>query len=314
MGVIIKKKSSSSLSWGGDDRFEPWAASFRSRFTYALDKDSESKLSRVPLSETLEQVRRMKVWVKDSACLEKNVLFACYQAAHTKRPEEYEAARARAERENLVLQLNAQKKFAEGLLGFVTRNQSKVTGCFQKAKGMTSKGRDVVIATPDEKSGMLAGLLAEYEYGLERDLNDQLAIGVDNLYQFGPFLFEKEVFHIEKREAPNVTELGLIFHLSYLFRYFTAKSEPQQSRDNTRDSGLLGDELRVKGEMLNEGGKPCHAQVASLVNAVIGKKYKPDDIKFRLKDLLAPPVRTSRKLAGRKKYIEFAGWEIEAPS
>ncbi|MDD5384545.1 MAG: hypothetical protein PHG89_06665 [Gallionella sp.] len=314
MGVTIIKKPSLPVCWGGDDKFEKWAAGFRTKYTYVRDSDAEGKLSRAPLHQTLEQIRRMKVWVGDGACFEKNLIFACYQAAHTKKPEEYAAARARQEREKLLLQLQSQMKHARGVLGFITNNPSTVIGCYRKSNGMPSEGRNLVLATPDEKMDMLAGLLAEYEYGLAKDAKDELAIGVHCLFGFGPFLYDKEALDIEKREAPNVAELGLIFHLTYLFRYFTAESEPRQSKDNTNDSGFVGDELRVYGEMLNDGGKPYYAQVAALVNATLGKKFHSDDMKLRLKDLLAPPKRASAKLPGKKKYIEFAGWEINSPA
>jgi hypothetical protein len=251
----------------------------------------------------------MKVWVKDSTCLEKNLLFACYQAAHTKKPTEYSSARVRRERERMVLQIQSQMKLAKELLGFISANPNTVIGCYKNTKGMPWKDRDLVLATPEEKLGMLSGLLAEYEYGLEKDAKDELALCVTNSYGFGPFLYDKEASYVERREKPNVAELGLIFHLIYLFRYFTAESEPKQSKNNISDSGFFDDKLVVLGEMLDNGGKPCYTQVAALVNTTLNKRYKPADIKLRLKDLLSPSEKDKSK-GYKKKYIVFAGWEI----
>ena len=314
MGVTIKKKAPAYRCWGGDDKFEKWADVFRTKFTFVTDSDADGKLSRVPLQQTLEKIRRTKVWANDAACLEKNLLYACYQAANTKKPEEYSAARARQGREQLLLQMKSQKKFVKGLIEFISRNPNAVMGFFSKAQKMPTDGRNMVLATSGEKLTLLTGLLTEYDYGLKKDIDIQFPLGVDTEFRFGPFLFDKEASEIERREPPNIVELGLIFHLVFLFRYFTAESAPGASQNSSVNSEFCGDELMVRGQMLNDGGKPCYAYVAALVNATLGKKFHPNDMKLRLKDLLALTDKASAKLAGRKKYIEFAGWETNSPA
>lgn len=314
MGLTIKKKTSTHKYWGDGDKFEKWATAFCTKSTYVPDADNKGQLFRESLQHTLEKIRGMKVWVKDAKCLERNLLYACYQAAHTKQPKEYSAARALHERELLLRQMESQKKIVKGCLAFISRNPDVVTRFFSGAQKMPTKGRSVVLATAEEKLGMLSGLLNEYDYGLEKDIDIQFPLGVDIEFRFGPFLFNKEASAIQGREVPNVVEHGLIFHLVFLFRYFTAESTPRTSPDNSMDSEFFGEELRVRGEMLIDGGKPCYAQVAALVNATLNKRFKPKDMSSRLKDLLAQPKRASAKLAGRKNYIEFAGWEINSPT
>lgn len=303
------------LSWGGDDKFDNWAMKFRSKHTYILDRDVEDEFVRVSLQPTLETIRKLTVEIKDAHCLEKNLIFACYQASHAKNADEYAAAIARKNREILALQMNKQKESVSNLLAFIFRNRTTAVGFFNKARRMPIEGRHAVDAPASDKVDILNSLLGEYEYGLAKDVVNPVPIGVDAAFSYGPFLFDKEATDIVRREPPNVAELGLIFHLVYLFRYFTSKSTRQGSTDTfALHSEFFGEELRVQGEMLHAEGKPNYALVAILVNATFNKKYRANDMKLRLKDLLAPPSNVAKKLAGKKRYIDFAGWEIRHPT
>lgn len=311
MGTDHKRTAITPVNWGGGGKFEQWEAKFRSKFTYVIDRDVKDEFVRVPLQPALEKIRKLKVQTKDVQCLEKNLIFACYQASHTKNVDDYSAANARRNREILLLQMGKQKESVNNLLAFISLNRAAAVGFFNKSRRMPTEGRHTVDAPASDKAEILNSLLAEYKYGLDKDAVNPVPIGVDAAFSYGPFIFDKEADDIVKREPPNVAELGLMFHLVYLFRYFTTKSAPQASTDTfTRHSEFVGDELIIQGEMLHGEGSPNYALVAILVNATFNKKYRASDVKLRLKDLLGPPRNVATKLAGKKRYIDFAGWEI----
>lgn len=294
--------------------FLKWAEQFRSKHTYVDDPDSETGNVRIPLYAVLEPIKKMRVRVKDVACLEMNLLYACYQAAHSKPPEDYSTSIARRKWEVNELSLQAQQKYVDSLCSYSIRNQTVVGNCFARASKMPREGRHTVDASAEDKAEIFQALLAEYAWGLKRVIKSPVIMGVDAKFGFGPFAYDKDAEEIEKRDRPDVITLGLCFNLVYLFRYFTAESLPSESSELFDiQPEFFGNELKFRGNML-EVGIPNYRTVAALVNATLKTRLSTDDIKLRLKDLLRPPKKVSPKLAGRKRDIEFFGWEVNIPT
>lgn len=311
---MSEKQSTGSANAAGGIRnaqFLGWVEQFRLKHTHVDDPDSETKQSRVPLYTILEPIKGMKVWIKDVTCLEMNLLYACYQAAHSKPPESYTTSMARIEWNKLKLSLQSQQKYVDGLRTFALRHPATVTKCFAKAKRMVRDGKHTVDAPAQDKTDMLCVLLEEYSFGLKKELKNSMAMGVDAKFGFGPFAYDKDAEDIEKRENPDVITLGLCFHLVYLFRYFTANSAPQNSNEMfVIQPEFFGDELKIRGAMLDNWGSPNYRIVAALVNATFKTKYSTDAIKLRIKDLLRPPKTAKSTPISPKRHIDFVGWEV----
>ena len=111
-------------------------------------------------------------------------------------------------------------------------------------------------------------------------------------------------------------EDGLIFHLTYIFRYFTGGDKDPYCKASISKQG----ELIVGGSMIRLG-EPNEAAVAHLVNAAMNRKFPKDaitgrDVKERLRGLLKPSKPSENdKLTvtddlRRNPFsdIEFVGW------
>lgn len=134
----------------------------------------------------------------------------------------------------------------------------------------------------------------------------------------GPFLY----FHRKEnrghssgpsKDYRRIVEDGLIFHLAYLFRYFSGGD-----KDPFCSARLKGDgEIVISGAMIKKGDPHVDA-VAHLANVVFDKTLPKNAISGRnvvdrLKGLLAPSV--NEKISSRSDRraqpfadIEFFGW------
>jgi hypothetical protein len=143
-------------------------------------------------------------------------------------------------------------------------------------------------------------LLEQYRAGLEavKDFDHPIHLSID-LFCYGPFQWgiPIEKWRFKKQ---NVLQAGLIFHLSYLFRYFTCAELPEPL-----DARFKGWELEFYGPML-ECGAPHTELVAPLVNAVFNTKLTTTQVMHRLKDLRRRKSKGSRHI----NRPAFIGWSL----
>ena len=112
-------------------------------------------------------------------------------------------------------------------------------------------------------------------------------------------------------------EFGLIFHLIYIFRYFTGLTKALRCEGclRTQDG-----ELVVSGAMV-DSGKPCYSSVAHLVNAAFDYSQEPDyhhkeaygvsNIKERVNyQLQLPEGIQGKPTLIALSQMQFAGWQL----
>lgn len=315
---MSETKKSEMPSQNGDGwsaHFLNWAGHFQQKHTYVHDANTEGGFRFAPLSELLSPIKKMRVSERSANTLERNLLYACYQAIHSKEPEDYSTTLLRRKWENTELAISSQQAYVKKLKEFSGNYPDVFVQCFYK--GTPHKvGSGQVDASSRDVAITFQALLDEYAVGLKRVLiNSAFAMGPNANFGLGPFAYDKEVREIEKRERPDVITLGLCFHLVYLFRYFTAEHPLPKQDAFSATPEFYGEELKIWGEMLPASvGKPHYAIVAALVNACFKSKMSPDDIKLRLKDQHRPSKKVLAKLAGQNRYISFTGWETTIQS
>jgi len=153
----------------------------------------------------------------------------------------------------------------------------------------------------------LTSLLLDLKDGLLefQDDPDHPALISSSDFQYGPFEFDFDLnVNLKHKgtkleeEGKNIIHTGLMFHLTYLFRYFTRQLVPK-----TSPAFFNGDILMLDMVRMIKVGKPYGQHVAALVNAVFNEKYSTRNVKDRLDSLYktTPGSKT-------KKNPVFIGW------
>jgi hypothetical protein len=292
------------------DKFKSWIEQFRNIQSFvrpagSLKKDKDSAIKR-PIKETLKAIQDISVRPGLPATLELNLLYACFLASKTPPPDNDIFAQGR-----LALRLEREQRpealsAISTLLDYISDNSVIV----RVATALTDNPKITIAHQPTPLSvknfELLQKLLRDLKQGLLELSNPRHpALITSDDFHYGPFEFDFDLNLELKRKGTKKEDLGmhmihtgLMFHLTYLFRYFTSKIKPPRSAAFFDKDILVLDSVRMIYV-----GKPYGRLVAALTNAVFKERYSSRDVKDRLDSLykLTPGSKT-------KKNPVFTGW------
>lgn len=273
--------------------FYDWVNKFSTKSAYVCSagqkKDDAVKL---PIKDVFDKVSSISVSIKTAKVLELNLLRACYLASNAPNPEQDVHAKTREELQLFVSSLPNALNNIKSLSSFISEHRQYSLKALSQTD--TPYSGEVRTSSPLslQKLNYLESLLADYEAGLiDFNINDDHVALIDGSdFQYGPFEFNldlnkdwKSKGTKDSNNGKNILETGLMFHLAYLFRYFSMETPPQNHSCFFDSDILVIDSVR----MLKEG-KPYHHLVAALTNAVFETKYSSRDVKDRLDSILKP--------------------------
>ena len=277
--------------------FESWQLAFRKRPAFVAGTATTLAHTRL-VSELLADIEDVPLARRTHAALQHNVLLACYSAELAPDPERDEAAndRARLRSDHKALLPHAQS--VRRVLDFATKHREMT----EKAMSCSTESNVGAISSDGQADvEELVRLLSRYGAGLEAvmDVDHPIHIAASD-FRYGPFEFDVSVqtWHFK---VQDVNSVGLMFHLAYVFRYFTCEDLPENIDAQFRDdTGVLD----LHGHML-DCGEPHSELVAPLVNAVFKAKFSAARVRDRLRDL-------SRKSKGSHYFnrAHFVGWAL----
>jgi hypothetical protein len=307
------------------EAFKKWADAFKTRKGYLGTKaEIEEGLEKVPVAKTLEKIAKSKK-ITSPQCLEVNLLYACYQAefAWNENVDRAERLRKRLSRGGAALtkataEMISVAEMFEKHPEIIEAALAYPDGPVEKADLPITPYRspiapiEAVRLIPDALRKVVSALSLSSANG-DKYFSDMTACDVA-----GPFLF----FHRqEERGRPSgprsmyrrLVENGLLFHLTYLLRYFSGGADDPYCTAKMSKAG----ELVISGPMISKG-VPHNDITAHLANAIFDVKYPKDAISGakvgdRLKTLLKPSADSnkSKKKDTRGEpftHLEFCGW------
>ncbi|WP_157202163.1 hypothetical protein [Massilia sp. Root335] len=198
-----------------------------------------------------------------------NIEVACYQAQRCPDPRTDALSTERAAWEAAFDTLPGHQMECRNIRAFMIKNRSISESAMKSGN-------------KKEQLDELIELLDAYLLGVQRvsDINHPSNIDIVLDSQFGPLIFPSRLLRRRsERPSMDVRVLGLIFNLTYLFRFFSGVTS---TRHNS--TLLLDERLIIDGPMLRKG-QPQYRYVAALVNCVFGSKYNARDVKEKLSDL-----------------------------
>lgn len=282
-------------------QFDDWIGQFRTR-PAPLYGNQATLIEKCPVAEILKRASLIKLARGTPTRLELNILRACFDAAMAPHPDEDDAAKHRRDFEERFGQLSDHRKDVDRVCAYLVDERAMAR------KAMTHSGRlgdtsslsvsTVAGADVDE----LTKLLLRYKRGLERigDFDHPAHISEED-FRYGPFELHDALYKLLAKPK-GINQTGLMFHLAYLFRYFTSQAQPPSHVEIGRDI------LDVHGVMLSKG-RPHHELVAALVNAVFKTKLSAHNVKDRLRDLYRFSKGSHKPSSPRAvKHTRFLGW------
>ncbi len=282
-------------------------AEFKESYGWIRSVTPKSEAVKSPISQIFERVNEIPLKRGSHQQLELNLLYACYMASKAPPPDLDSSAIARRT-------FAAEKKVRPSVMIAISKLREYCDAHPQTAKKALAESslpsplfNSPVAAAIAYKFDQLKETLAELEAGLvafEHDV-DHIALISSDDFQYGPFEFHRAISDWKnkgtKKEdlGKNVIQVGLMFHLTYLFRYF---SSPDKT---TAPISLSGDILLLNGVQSIAIGRPYSHLVAALTNAVFKQQFSSGDVKSRLDNLsyVTPGAKTQRKA----KPL-FIGW------
>lgn len=277
------------------EAFKQWEAKFVLRRFTRINAYGESE--QVLIKTILDDLETVKVTVGSNLQLRQNLLLSCFEAE--KWNEENDSAlEERLVWKDAFKELPDQAHISESLLSYIAKYQSFALNAMRSSAGRNEQ----TSSSSYEDLNDLIRLLTKYNRGTTAisDINHVSNLSISRDFEKGPFIFS-DLSLVEKNYfLPHIKTLGLLFCLSYIFRYFS-------SEENTdhRPSVLRSDRLIIAGTMI-DGGQPHFNLVAGLVNSTLGTKISTREAKEKLRDFLKP-----KKTERSKKtihHIEWAGW------
>ena len=282
-------------------QFQEWAHEFRTKLAFVAGVLGEPP-DKQPVHAILDKFKQLKLVRGTHEQLQRNALYACYQAAHAGDPDQHSSAKERKEFRESYQALTGHLVHVNQALAFIHNHATMA----QKglAIGSVEPGNKPL---PMDKAGAalaeLQQLLEQYRGGLEeiQDFDHPLHItSVD--FWYPPFEFSIPIYNWHNKKK-NLPQVGLIFHLTYLFKYFTCPDLPENI-----DARFNEWRLEFYGPMLRDCGKAHTELVAPLVNAVFPKaKLSPLQVQNRLKELVS---RQKSKGAKLRNQVRFIGWAL----
>lgn len=281
--------------------FKKWAAAFELQYT----TQSGPTGKRLSVREMLANLGRIELARGNVGLLRSNLLRACYLARYAADPKWDRDATIRRRAKNDLALVRGSRDEVESVLTLLAASESvarKAMTC-----GVSSGGKQPTRIAEEAPSqvAVLRVLLSRLSMGLKEleDPDHTLHISSSD-FRYGPF--ETEISVAEWKHKPaNVHETGLIFHLTFVFRFFTCPHVPVGSK--------IANEIVQPNVAMLKCGSPNAPIVASLVSATFRRKLSSENVRDRLRDLGLGMNRAragKSELSKRKRSIvKFVGWD-----
>jgi hypothetical protein len=287
--------------------FDDWLKGFLSQTAYSCTSSGKkSDAEKIPIQDVIKKIDLIPVTIKTPEILRQNILDACYQASIAPNPSSDANAKTRTELQSFLSDLPKAKQNIQLLFNFIDKHPYYIKLAFDLDENPKLK----TSSSGYQKISKLEILLADLEAGLmDFDADyDHPALISSSDFTYGPFEFAFDLNKDWKSKGTNASEAGvnilqtgLMFHLAYLFRYFSMNTPRQEREPFSRGPFFKNDILEIDGEAMLKEGKPHHHLVAVLTNAVFEKKFTSHDVKDRLDSISKPK-------AGTKHSPIFIGW------
>lgn len=295
--------------------FKAWASAFEKRSAYLGTKEETVDAAKKPIKNTLDELSKLKGEFA-SDLLRLNVIYACYQAtmalSHENPGDEHRTAIDRG-----LAALKGASGALERVTSLVQQNPETVALALEFTH--VDDLKDKTLRVPGgviDALRILRPALRKLTMVSQLSKSDPHFAFLDTSYDCldGPFLLFNRKEDRTRPSGPRIkyerlVESGLIFHLTYLFRYFTGAKLPSHNQGAI----IRGDEIAVQGPMLARG-KPFQGLVAHLFNATFEVQTHANSItgaqvRQRLKDLNdGGPGSTEKNFHTAFEHVEFAGW------
>ena len=275
--------------------FEKWAESFRGKPAPIYTGLGKKKPK---VHEILAEFHGIELFQPNVDTLQRNALYACYQAKFCRDPNTDASAKERAGFIDSHKELPTHFNEVRSVLGYLTQYNGIPGRAMSAAVADADNKWPATQVTPQgsKKREELTSLLRLYLTGLESTKKSP------RLYYFRIGPLEVTLSRYRWARKVDIRQIGLMFHLAYLFRYFTAEILPDELDVRDVGQGLL----EIYGPML-KGGDPHTELIAPLVNATFGAEaeYQSEDVRDLLNDL-------NRRTKGAKlpKRPQFIGWDL----
>ncbi len=301
--------------------FDEWADAFSKLSAYrGLQAEREEGQPKTPIKNTLDKVVAHAGADLSSESLRKNVLYACYQAAQTKKTGRDPGDERRLLLNQGFMAFYKQRKTLESIAELLTSHPEATKVAVDHFNTWPSNRQEYhnhqkVDAVP----GILIDALRRLVDFSTAYKSDPGMVTGDMFYDCaeGTFLFFNRKSNRNRAAGKpyshnGLVQLGLIFHLTYLFRYFSSNSTQLKDAPKLRGDG----ELPVCGVMLTSG-ENSYAFVAHLLNAVEAvdtstTAWTSENVEQKLTDLLYPKgADNGKSVTDPFSNLEFLGWPPE---
>jgi hypothetical protein len=275
--------------------FDDWQVTFKKKPAFIAGTKATPSHKRA-VAEVLADIDGVPLVRGTHTVLRHNALFACYSAQYALHPSADEAANDRARLRAGHKALSQHAETVSRVLDFATKHRAMA----EKAMSCSTAPNASTI-NPDALAEVeqLVTELSRYAVGLKAvmDVDHPIHITPSD-FRYGPFELSVPI-ETWRFKLKGVNQLGLMFHLVYVCRYFTCQQLPDGIEARFDDeTGLLD----FYGRML-DCGEPHTDLVAPLVNAVFNTKFSALKVRDRLNDL-------TRKSKGSRfpHWPRFVGW------
>jgi hypothetical protein len=301
----------------GLSELQDWAANFKNKHYSAYAADGKL-LKKRPISELLEVIKKKPLARGTHDRLVANILHACFMAADAPDPETDEAAEHRKQLTDELNRMRVHKEDVVRVRIYLDDHPDMANRAMAHASPSGAYRRHSVTKSTSSRLNDLRSMLSEYENGLHHlgdSKNLHPAHSSADDFRYGPFeldLDNNDLYNLAPK-LKDINQTGLIFHLTYLFRYFTTNELPPL---NIEIGKFLWAQVEIGREILDvsgimlSSGRPHADLVAPLVNTVFKSKLSASNVKDRLRDLyrFSEGTITKAKFPKARKLPLFVGW------
>ena len=314
------------------EAFSSWKIAFEKRKSHFFDNKLENEDGEYPrsVSDVLDDISFLDTKL-ESEILTNNLQYACYQAERTMRLGADPVDRIRKE---FSTGYSALGKLEPALFAFadlLEKHPEVIIAALEYLDGPLNMAdrpawRYEPSLDPHATLRVLRPAIKKIARSYRLSLNNKDPNFTDSTLdcRAGPFLFYNRSENRGHSSGPprsyeSLVEDGLLFHLTYLFRFFTGGGGVSPVPLGLNSNGVLA----VEGPMLKKGDP--HAEFVSfLFNATFKKKYQEaingDAVEWRLKSLdkkskygkVAKKSDKQKAEPNRLDYswclLEFVGW------
>lgn len=296
--------------------FPSWKKDFLNR-TVAIYSDCDPTPKRIPITTIIKEISAVCGNASAVSCFEHSILVACYKATYSQADGKDAIAIERNDWQASYDSIQDNIESIETVQKILQKNENFMTTAFSHSEPR-HKSATVIKDEARDKFGTLSMLLQELNIGLNalQDFDHPENMNVFRDYVHGPLVLETRIT-VDKQKGEITKRLidarkaGLVFHLTYLFRYVSSGPYPLSTKMMT-DQGCIV----VTGPMIS-GGKPYSQFVAALVNATLGTRMTPKDVRQTITDLHRSKIVEHDQTLGKtvvkhkKRSPQFIGWDTQ---